>query len=123
VRPTKINVCDADTAPNVGFVDDGGDLLFGFTMSDLPFSMKFRPITMASVRPCGCKGIRTCLICEQEYGIAKKDFLAMRQVCMIIITSSLNLFVETLCWIVDLSMMLLHNNIIFFTALLNPASM
>jgi hypothetical protein len=64
-------------------------VLVGCTMSDLPCSMQFLPITMASVRPCGCKGIRTCLICEQEYGIAKKDFPGLRQVCMIIITSSL----------------------------------
>jgi alkylated DNA repair protein alkB family protein 4 len=34
---------------------------------------------MAAVRQCGCKGIRTCLICEQECGITKKDFLGLRQ--------------------------------------------
>ncbi|XP_046744391.1 alpha-ketoglutarate-dependent dioxygenase alkB homolog 4 isoform X2 [Diprion similis] len=26
---------------------------------------------METVRPCGCKGIRTCLICENEYGISR----------------------------------------------------
>lgn len=25
-------------------------------------------------RPCGCKGCRTCLKCEEEYNIRKKDF-------------------------------------------------
>lgn len=25
-------------------------------------------------RPCGCKGCRVCLICENEYGITKKDY-------------------------------------------------
>lgn len=29
---------------------------------------------MGSVRPCGCKGCRTCLLCEDLYGIEKKDF-------------------------------------------------
>ncbi|PSN45038.1 Alpha-ketoglutarate-dependent dioxygenase alkB 4 [Blattella germanica] len=29
---------------------------------------------MDTTRPCGCKGIRTCLICEKEYGIIQKDF-------------------------------------------------
>ncbi|XP_049780620.1 alpha-ketoglutarate-dependent dioxygenase alkB homolog 4-like [Schistocerca cancellata] len=29
---------------------------------------------MEKPRPCGCKGIRTCLICEREFGIPKKDF-------------------------------------------------
>lgn len=81
-------MCDSDRAPNVGFVNDGGDLPVGYTISNLPCSMQYRPITMAAVRQCGCKGIRTCLICEQECGIAKKDFLGLRQVCMIIITSS-----------------------------------
>ncbi|CAG2053920.1 unnamed protein product [Timema podura] len=27
-------------------------------------------------RPCSCKGIRTCLICEKYYGISKNDFLS-----------------------------------------------
>ena len=31
---------------------------------------------METVRPCGCKGIRTCLICEEEYAIAKPDIAA-----------------------------------------------
>ncbi|XP_069703124.1 alpha-ketoglutarate-dependent dioxygenase alkB homolog 4 isoform X2 [Periplaneta americana] len=30
---------------------------------------------MDTTRPCGCKGIRTCLICEQEFGIIRKDYL------------------------------------------------
>ncbi|XP_055713522.1 alpha-ketoglutarate-dependent dioxygenase alkB homolog 4 [Phlebotomus papatasi] len=30
-------------------------------------------------RPCGCKGCRTCLLCEKEYGINKKDFMAKYQ--------------------------------------------
>ncbi|KAF4525016.1 hypothetical protein B566_EDAN012123 [Ephemera danica] len=28
---------------------------------------------MAKPRPCGCKGVRTCLICESEYGAEKKQ--------------------------------------------------
>ncbi|XP_054000359.1 alpha-ketoglutarate-dependent dioxygenase alkB homolog 4 [Hylaeus anthracinus] len=28
---------------------------------------------MQTVRPCGCKGIRTCLLCEKEYKITKPD--------------------------------------------------
>jgi len=28
---------------------------------------------METVRPCGCKGIRSCLICEAEYEISKPD--------------------------------------------------
>ncbi|XP_057332771.1 alpha-ketoglutarate-dependent dioxygenase alkB homolog 4 [Microplitis mediator] len=28
---------------------------------------------METVRPCGCKGIRTCLICEEEYKIFKSN--------------------------------------------------
>ncbi|XP_071633222.1 alpha-ketoglutarate-dependent dioxygenase alkB homolog 4 isoform X2 [Temnothorax longispinosus] len=28
---------------------------------------------METVRPCGCKGIRSCLICETEYEISKPD--------------------------------------------------
>ncbi|EZA58825.1 putative alpha-ketoglutarate-dependent dioxygenase ABH4 [Ooceraea biroi] len=28
---------------------------------------------METVRPCGCKGIRSCLICESEYQISKPD--------------------------------------------------
>lgn len=28
---------------------------------------------METVRPCGCKGIRSCLICEAEYNIPKPD--------------------------------------------------
>lgn len=28
---------------------------------------------METVRLCGCKGIRTCLICEKEYSIKKVD--------------------------------------------------
>ncbi|KZC11624.1 PREDICTED: alpha-ketoglutarate-dependent dioxygenase alkB homolog 4 [Dufourea novaeangliae] len=28
---------------------------------------------MDTVRPCGCKGIRSCLLCEKEYNIAKPD--------------------------------------------------
>ncbi|KAG7188000.1 hypothetical protein KM043_013956 [Ampulex compressa] len=28
---------------------------------------------METVRPCGCKGIRSCLICETEYNIVKPD--------------------------------------------------
>jgi len=89
MRPPLIHVCDSYTAPNVGCVDDGGELLDVCTIPNLPCSMQFHSITMAAVRQCGCKGIRTCLICEQECGIAKKDFLGLRQVCMIIITSSL----------------------------------
>ncbi|GAB0095234.1 alpha-ketoglutarate-dependent dioxygenase alkB homolog 4 [Sergentomyia squamirostris] len=30
-------------------------------------------------RPCGCKGCRTCLLCEEEYGIIKKDYLSRYQ--------------------------------------------
>ncbi|XP_014220058.1 alpha-ketoglutarate-dependent dioxygenase alkB homolog 4 [Copidosoma floridanum] len=29
---------------------------------------------METVRPCGCKGIRTCLICEKDFNILKPDF-------------------------------------------------
>uniref|UniRef100_T1H2J4 Uncharacterized protein n=1 Tax=Megaselia scalaris TaxID=36166 RepID=T1H2J4_MEGSC len=29
---------------------------------------------MNTLRPCGCKGIRTCLECEQSFAIDKKDF-------------------------------------------------
>ena len=28
---------------------------------------------METIRPCGCKGIRSCLICESEYNITKPD--------------------------------------------------
>ncbi|XP_031848237.1 alpha-ketoglutarate-dependent dioxygenase alkB homolog 4 [Nomia melanderi] len=28
---------------------------------------------METVRPCGCKGIRSCLLCEKEYDIVKPD--------------------------------------------------
>ncbi|KAF7410154.1 hypothetical protein HZH68_004535 [Vespula germanica] len=28
---------------------------------------------METVRPCGCKGIRTCLICEEQFNITKPD--------------------------------------------------
>ncbi|KAK0174717.1 hypothetical protein PV327_010454 [Microctonus hyperodae] len=28
---------------------------------------------METIRPCGCKGIRTCLICEKEYNILKPN--------------------------------------------------
>jgi len=28
---------------------------------------------METIRPCGCKGIRTCLICERDYNISKPD--------------------------------------------------
>ncbi|XP_078034252.1 alpha-ketoglutarate-dependent dioxygenase alkB homolog 4 [Augochlora pura] len=28
---------------------------------------------METVRPCGCKGIRSCLFCEKEYNITKSD--------------------------------------------------
>lgn len=31
-------------------------------------------------RPCGCKGCRTCLICEKEYGIEDKPFIEKYQV-------------------------------------------
>lgn len=31
-------------------------------------------------RPCGCKGCRTCLICEKEYGIEEKSFLSEYEV-------------------------------------------
>ncbi|XP_033229914.1 alpha-ketoglutarate-dependent dioxygenase alkB homolog 4 isoform X2 [Belonocnema kinseyi] len=34
---------------------------------------------MESVRPCGCKGIRTCLICEKEYSISKPNLAAELQ--------------------------------------------
>ncbi|XP_023723932.1 alpha-ketoglutarate-dependent dioxygenase alkB homolog 4 [Cryptotermes secundus] len=30
-------------------------------------------------RSCGCKGIRTCLICEKKCGIQKKDFIGLKQ--------------------------------------------
>ncbi|XP_059618529.1 alpha-ketoglutarate-dependent dioxygenase alkB homolog 4 [Phlebotomus argentipes] len=30
-------------------------------------------------RPCGCKGRRTCLLCEEEYGILKEDFMEKYQ--------------------------------------------
>ena len=29
---------------------------------------------MNGLRSCGCKGIRSCLECEQNYGITRKDF-------------------------------------------------
>lgn len=28
---------------------------------------------METVRPCGCKGIRTCLVCENEYGLSRSE--------------------------------------------------
>ena len=28
---------------------------------------------METIRPCGCKGIRTCLLCESEFNINKPD--------------------------------------------------
>ncbi|CAB0037631.1 unnamed protein product [Trichogramma brassicae] len=31
---------------------------------------------METERPCGCKGIRTCLICEHEFSISKPDLAA-----------------------------------------------
>ncbi|KAJ9596707.1 hypothetical protein L9F63_012265 [Diploptera punctata] len=34
---------------------------------------------MDTTRPCGCKGIRTCLICEEEYGISQKDFASIKE--------------------------------------------
>lgn len=27
------------------------------------------------MRSCGCKGCRTCLLCETEYGIKRNDFI------------------------------------------------
>ncbi|XP_016842423.1 alpha-ketoglutarate-dependent dioxygenase alkB homolog 4 [Nasonia vitripennis] len=36
---------------------------------------------METVRPCGCKGIRTCLICENEYSISKPDLAADLKKC------------------------------------------
>ncbi|KAK7794444.1 hypothetical protein R5R35_003812 [Gryllus longicercus] len=30
---------------------------------------------MEKPRPCGCKGIRTCLICEHDFGITKQNFI------------------------------------------------
>ena len=35
---------------------------------------------METVRQCGCKGIRTCLICEKEYSISKPNLTAELQV-------------------------------------------
>lgn len=34
-------------------------------------------------RPCGCKGCRTCLKCEEEYNIRKKDFANVFKVSLI----------------------------------------
>ncbi|XP_034180112.1 alpha-ketoglutarate-dependent dioxygenase alkB homolog 4 [Osmia lignaria lignaria] len=36
---------------------------------------------MDTVRPCGCKGIRSCLLCEAEYNIVKPDFKAYLEGC------------------------------------------
>ncbi|KAJ8681582.1 hypothetical protein QAD02_017374 [Eretmocerus hayati] len=36
---------------------------------------------METVRPCGCKGIRTCLICEKDLNISKPDLLADIKKC------------------------------------------
>lgn len=35
---------------------------------------------METVRPCGCKGIRSCLICEAKYKISKPDLKEILQV-------------------------------------------
>lgn len=37
-------------------------------------------VAMDHPRPCGCKGCRTCLICEKEYGIEQKPFIAEYEV-------------------------------------------
>ncbi|KAG8225496.1 hypothetical protein J437_LFUL014140 [Ladona fulva] len=29
---------------------------------------------MGTPRPCGCKGVRTCLVCETEFGVHKRSF-------------------------------------------------
>lgn len=34
-------------------------------------------------RPCGCKGCRTCLKCEEDYNIRKKDFSNVFKVSLI----------------------------------------
>ncbi|XP_058794155.1 alpha-ketoglutarate-dependent dioxygenase alkB homolog 4 [Phymastichus coffea] len=36
---------------------------------------------METVRPCGCKGIRTCLICEAEFDILKPDLASDLKKC------------------------------------------
>lgn len=35
-------------------------------------------------RPCGCKGCRTCLKCEEEYNIGKKNFTNIFKVSLMI---------------------------------------
>ncbi|XP_076293581.1 alpha-ketoglutarate-dependent dioxygenase alkB homolog 4 [Lasioglossum baleicum] len=36
---------------------------------------------METVRPCGCKGIRSCLLCEKEYNITKPDLKLQFEKC------------------------------------------
>lgn len=35
-------------------------------------------------RPCGCKGRRTCLVCEKEFNIEEKPFVAEYKVILFI---------------------------------------
>lgn len=35
---------------------------------------------METIRPCGCKGIRSCLLCETEYKIIKPNLKAYFEV-------------------------------------------
>lgn len=47
---------------------------------------------MDKPRPCGCKGCRTCLICEKDYGISKnitidkvRFSLLLKEICFYVI--------------------------------------
>lgn len=46
---------------------------------------------MDKIRACGCKGCRTCLICEKEYNIEEKSFYNEFKVCYIIVIKFLEI--------------------------------
>lgn len=41
-------------------------------------------------RPCGCKGRRTCLKCEQEYNFDEKSFISAYKVNLFIKTNDIS---------------------------------
>ena len=58
---------------------------------------------METVRPCGCKGIRSCLLCESEYKIVKVNLKTRFEVRF------LKIFTNKACYYIKLGVSLFIN--------------